>query len=78
MPAACNDRKQWKKDVGYHRRSKAENAFFRWKTIHGPGLYARKMPNQQTEPAVQLAVVNRFIQIAPPTAVKVDEGKARN
>lgn len=64
-------RKQWKTDSGYHRRSKAENAFFRWKTIHGPGMYARKMDNQQTEAAIKGAVLNRFIQINPPRAVNV-------
>ena len=65
------NRKQWKKDSGYHRRSKVENAFFRWKTIHGPGMYARKIHNQQTEAALKVAVLNRFIRIAPPRAVKV-------
>jgi hypothetical protein len=63
-------RKQWKQQSGYHRRSKAENAFFRWKTIHGPGMYARKIHNQQTEAAIKVAVLNRFIQIATPMAVK--------
>lgn len=63
-------RKQWKQQLGYHRRSKAENAFFRWKTIHGPGMYARKIHNQQTEAAIKVAVLNRFIQIATPMAVK--------
>ena len=66
-----SNRKQWKQDSGYHRRSKAENAFFRWKTIHGPGMYARKIKNQQTEAAVKVAVLNRFILIAPPRALKV-------
>jgi hypothetical protein len=64
-------RKQWKQDSGYHRRSKAENTFFRWKTIHGPGMYARKINNQQTEAAIKVAVLNRFIQLAPSIAVKV-------
>jgi hypothetical protein len=50
------NRKQWKKDAGYHPRSKAENAFFRWKTIHGPGMYAPKIDNQSTEAAVKAAV----------------------
>jgi hypothetical protein len=65
------NRKQWKKDAGYHRRSKAENAFFRWKTIHGSARYARKIDNQQTEAAIKVAVLNRFIQMAAPMAVKV-------
>jgi hypothetical protein len=63
-------RKQCKQQSGYHRRSKAENAFFRWKTIHGPAMYARKIINQQTETALKVAVLNRFILIAPPMAVK--------
>jgi hypothetical protein len=34
-------------------------------------MYARKMPNQQTEAAIKVAVLNRFIQMNPPTALKV-------
>lgn len=64
-------RKQWKKESGYHRRSKSENAFFRWKTILGAHMYARKIENQQTEAAIKVAVLNRFIQMAAPKAVKV-------
>jgi transposase len=64
-------RKQWKQESGYHRGSKVENTFFRWKTIQGPAMDARKMANQQTEAAVKLAVLNRFIQIDTPIAVKV-------
>jgi hypothetical protein len=64
-------RKQWKQESGYHRRSKVENTVFRWKMIHGSGMYARKIKNQQTEAAVKVAVLNRFIQIAGPIAVKV-------
>jgi hypothetical protein len=49
-------RKQCKTNSGYHRPSKAENAFFRWKTIHKPGMYARKIKIQQTEAALKGAV----------------------
>ena len=65
------NRKQWKIESGYHRRSKSENAFFRWKTIHGSGMYARKIENQQTEAAIKVAILNRFIHIATPKAKKV-------
>jgi hypothetical protein len=58
-------------ESGYHRRSKSENMFFRWKTILGSEMYARKMENQQTEAAIKVAVLNRFIQIATPKAEKV-------
>ncbi len=39
------NRKGWPKQSGYHRRSKAENTFFRWKTILGEKMYAREFEN---------------------------------
>jgi hypothetical protein len=65
------NRKGWKVQSGYHRRSKSENAFFRWKTILGEKMYARVFENQKTEAAVKAAVLNKFIQIAAPKSVKV-------
>ena len=65
------NRKGWKIQSGYHRRSKSENAFFRWKTILGEKMYAREFGNQKTEAAVKAAVLNKFIQIAAPKSVKV-------
>lgn len=65
------NRKGWKIKSGYHRRSKSENAFFRWKTILGEKMYAREFENQKTEAAVKTAVLNKFIQIAAPKAVKI-------
>jgi Transposase DDE domain len=64
------NRKGWKIQSGYHRRSKSENAFFRWKTILGEKMYAREFVNQETEAAVKSAVLNKFIQIASPKSVK--------
>lgn len=65
------NRKGWKIESGYHRRSKSENAFFRWKTILGEKMYAREFENQKTEAAVKAAILNKFIQVAAPKAVKV-------
>ena len=65
------NRKGWKIQSGYHRRSKSENTFFRWKTILGEKMYAREFENQKTEAAVKAAVLNKFIQIAAPRSVKV-------
>jgi hypothetical protein len=64
------NRKGWKQESGYHRRSISENVFYRWKTIHGDKMYARKFENQETEAAVKSAVLNRFIQIAKPVSAK--------
>ena len=65
------NRKGWKVQSGYHRRSKSENAFFRWKTILGEKMYALEFENQKTEAAVKAAILNKFIQVAAPKAVKV-------
>ena len=34
-------RRQWKKEAGYHRQARVENAFFRYKSMLGDGLRAR-------------------------------------
>jgi len=65
------NRKGWKVQSGYHRRSKSENAFFRWKTVLGEKMYAREFKNERTEAVIKAAVLNQFIQIAAPKAVKV-------
>jgi hypothetical protein len=65
------NRKGWKRKSGYHRRSKSENAFFRWKTILGEKMYAREFENQKTEAAIKVAVLNKFIQVAAPVSIKV-------
>jgi len=37
--------KEWKKQSRYHRRTKAEVAMFRFKTIFGPKTYLRACEN---------------------------------
>lgn len=61
---------QWKHDVGYHRRSKAETVMFRWKTTFGERLSARLLPNQQTEAQVKASCLNRFTKLGMPKTVK--------
>lgn len=57
-------RKNWKKRIGYHCRSLAETAVFRLKTIFGPILKNRKLPNQRTEARLRCKLLNRFTQSA--------------
>ena len=45
-------RKAWKKETHYHRRSLAETAMGRYKTIIGPSLRARTLNNQKAEAAI--------------------------
>jgi hypothetical protein len=59
-------RKRWKRDSGYHRRSIAETTMFRFKTIFGGNLSARKFDNQAVELFIKCAALNRMIQIAKP------------
>ena len=39
-------RRRWKKEVGYHRQARVENAFFRYKSIIGDRLRARSRGGQ--------------------------------
>ena len=55
-------RKNWKKRIGYHCRSLAETAVSRLKTIFGPMLKNRLLPNQITEARLRCKILNLFTQ----------------
>ena len=59
-------RKHWKEEVGYHRRSLAETAMFRFKIIFGHTLSARTLPRQMTEARIKCAALNRMTQLGMP------------
>lgn len=63
-------RKAWKEAVGYHRRSLAETAMYRYKTIIGPCLKSRKPETQKTEALVGIVILNRTLQMAKPISYK--------
>lgn len=58
----CIGRKNWKKLIGYHCRSLAETAVSRLKTIFGPILKNRLLPNQATEARLRCKILNHFTQ----------------
>lgn len=66
--AACrkSGRKAWKEEVGYHRRSLAETAVYRFKQLIGACLSARRPDNQGTEAYVGIAVINRMNTLGMP------------
>jgi len=64
-------RQQWKQESGYHQRSLAETAMFRFKTILGDHLSARVLPNQQTEARIKCAALNRMTQLGMPDSYRV-------
>ena len=64
-------RKEWKIEEGYHHRSKAETAMFRYKTIIGDKLAARKTAHQKTEVAVGCKILNIMLQTIKPLSKKI-------
>ena len=48
---------------GYHRQSRVENAFFRYKLIIGDRLRARSPAGQRTEAVVACHILNRMTQL---------------
>jgi hypothetical protein len=64
-------RAQWKKEIGYHRRSRVETFMFRYKTILGDRLSSRRGDTQTTEVMVKLDVLNRMTELGTPKSYKV-------
>lgn len=62
---------KWKRDSGYHRRSLAETAVFRYKKIFGDKLQSRKQENQFQEMIVKAALLNRVTHLGMPESYKV-------
>ena len=64
-------RKGWKVESGYHRRSLAETAVFRFKTIFGGHLSARSFERQITEVRIKCRVLNIMTQLGMPDSYLV-------
>ena len=59
-------RKQWKQDIGYHRRSLAETAMYRIKQLFGSQLACRSLPHQITEARIRCKAFNIMTQLGMP------------
>ena len=64
-------RDEWKKEAGYHRRSLAETAMMRFKTIFSDRLKARERRRQVTELRLRCAAMNRMTQLGMPQSYAV-------
>ncbi|MFT7619593.1 MAG: IS5 family transposase [Planctomycetota bacterium] len=64
-------RRRWKKEAGYHRQGKVENAFFRYKTIIGGKLRSRSPAAQKTEAMLACNILNRMLELARPQSEKI-------
>jgi IS5 family transposase len=65
-------RKEWKEESGYHRRSLAETAMFRFKTIFSDHLNARETKRQKTEARVKCVALNRMTRLGLPDSYRIN------
>ena len=65
-------RKQWKKEVNFHRRSLAENTVFRFKTIFGDTIASRLFGNQRTEVLLKCKILNQMALAGMPDSYLVE------
>jgi hypothetical protein len=63
--------KEWKKQIGYHRRSLVETAFFRLKSIFSDRLRNRREDTQTTEAMMRCRTLNRMTSLGLPDSYKV-------
>jgi hypothetical protein len=64
-------RDEWKKEAGYHRRSLAETAMMRLKTIFSDKLKAREWKRQETELRDRCAAMNKMTSLGMPQSYAV-------
>ena len=64
-------RRRWKKEAGYQRQGKVENAFFRYKKIIGPRMRSRIAETQETEAMLACNVLNKMLAAGRPDSVKI-------
>lgn len=61
----------WKRARGYHHRSRAENAMYRFKQLFGDRLASRRFETQVTEVHVRVAALNVMTYLGMPVSVPV-------
>lgn len=64
-------RDAWKAETGYHRRSLAETAMLRYKTLIGPSLRSRAFDRQKVEAAIGVHCINRFTALGMPRSIRI-------
>ena len=64
-------RRRWKKEVGYHRQARVENAFFRYKSIIGGSLRARSPGGRVAEAMIACNLLNQMSERGRPESYSV-------
>ena len=65
-------RRRWKKEVGYHRQARVENAFFRYTSMLGDRLRRRTRAAQAVESVRACHVLNRMTGLGRPESCAID------
>ncbi|MBF0400120.1 MAG: hypothetical protein HQL90_05080 [Magnetococcales bacterium] len=65
-------RKNWKEVSDYYRRSLAETAIFRYKTIFGDRLTARTPDAQVAESYTRYYALNKMTKLGMPDSYRVE------
>ena len=61
-------RRRWKKETGYHRQARVENAFFRYKAIIEGGLRARSPGGRVIEAVIACNILNQMTGLGRPAS----------
>jgi IS5 family transposase len=64
-------RAQWKRESGYHQRSRVETTMFQLKTIFGDKVSARTFEGQATQMLLRCAALNKLNQLPKAQSYKV-------
>ena len=64
-------RRRWKKESGYHRQARMENAFFRYKSIIGDRLRSRHSKAQDAEAAIACNILNWMTERGRPASFAI-------
>jgi Transposase DDE domain len=64
-------RKKWKQEIGYHKRSLAEVAMFRYKTIIGDKISSRRFENEKIEVRIGCKILNKLTSLGMPVSIKI-------
>ena len=68
----AEQRRLWKKENGYHRRSLIETMMSRMKSIFGDQMRARNFENQQTDLLIRCRIINQMNKMGLPKSVVID------
>jgi len=68
---ARQGKRQWQRKTGYYKRSLVEMAFYRYKTIIGPTMRARKLVSQRVEARIGVNILNMMTALGKPEGLMI-------